>query len=85
VIASLSVTDNTGKSVLTDNKETMEEKTERKSQAVVEVTDFGPLKITGNFIVKDIKNDKEESVKEVWLCRCGKSGNKPYCDDSHAK
>jgi CDGSH iron-sulfur domain-containing protein 3 len=85
VIASLSVTDNTGKSVLSDNKQTMEEKKERKSQAFVEVTDFGPLKITGNLIVKDIKRDKEELVKEIWLCRCGKSGNKPYCDDSHAK
>jgi CDGSH iron-sulfur domain-containing protein 3 len=85
VIASLSVTDNTGKSVLTDKKKTMEEKKELKSQAFVEVTDSGPLKITGNFIVKDIKRDKEELVKEVWLCRCGKSGNKPYCDNSHVK
>ena len=39
----------------------MEEKNENKSQAVIEVIEFGPLKITGNFQLKDIKRDKEES------------------------
>ena len=63
----------------------MEEKKENKSQAVVEVVDFGPLKITGNFLVKDLQRDKEESPEEILLCRCGKSANKPYCDESHKK
>jgi len=63
----------------------MEEKRENKSLAIVEVIDFGPLKISGNFIIKDIKRDKEESPGEIWLCRCGKSSNKPYCDGSHKK
>jgi CDGSH iron-sulfur domain-containing protein 3 len=63
----------------------MEENKEKKAQAVIEIIDFGPLKITGNFIIKDMKRDKEESPGEVWLCRCGKSGNKPYCDESHKK
>jgi len=63
----------------------MEEKKEKKSQAVIEVTDFGPLLVTGNFILKDIKRDKEESPAEIKLCICGKSGNKPYCDESHKK
>jgi CDGSH-type Zn-finger protein len=49
------------------------------------VVDSGPLKISGNFIIKDMKRGFEESVKEVLLCRCGKSDNKPYCDDSHNK
>ena len=63
----------------------MEEKKENKSQAVIEVTDFGALKITGNFMLKDLKRDTEISPVEVLLCLCGKSGNKPYCDDSHKK
>jgi hypothetical protein len=63
----------------------MEENKEHKSQAIIEVIDFGPLKITGNFILKDLKRDTEDSRGEVWLCRCGKSGNKPYCDGSHKR
>jgi len=63
----------------------MEEKKKNKSQATIEVVDFGPLKITGNFILKDMKRDTEVSSSEVWLCRCGKSANKPFCDESHKK
>ena len=63
----------------------MEEKKENKPQAVIEIFDSGPLKITGNFKLKDMKRDTEISPVEVLLCLCGKSGNKPYCDDSHKK
>jgi CDGSH-type Zn-finger protein len=63
----------------------MEEKKEDKSQAIFEVVDFGPLKITGNFLLKDIKRDKEEAPGEVKLCLCGRSANKPYCDESHTR
>jgi CDGSH-type Zn-finger protein len=63
----------------------MEQNEENKNQTIVEVTDFGPLKITGNITIKDLKRDKEETVSEVLLCRCGKSANKPFCDDSHEK
>lgn len=68
-----------------DNISGMEENKEKKSQAIVEVLDFGPLVITGNFLLKDIKRNTEDSPKEVRLCICGKSGNKPYCDESHKK
>jgi CDGSH-type Zn-finger protein len=63
----------------------MEQNEESKNQTIVEVVDFGPLKITGNITIKDLKRDKEETVSEVLLCRCGKSENKPFCDDSHKK
>jgi CDGSH-type Zn-finger protein len=63
----------------------MEDKKEIKSQAIIEVIEFGPLKITGNFILKDLKRDTENSPGEVWLCRCGRSANKPFCDESHLK
>jgi CDGSH-type Zn-finger protein len=63
----------------------MEKDKENKNQTIVEVTDFGPLKITGNITLKDLKRDKEETLTEVLLCRCGKSANKPFCDDSHKK
>jgi hypothetical protein len=79
------VTDSTEKLVLLANFELMEEKKETKSQAVIEVIGSGPLRITGNFLLKDLKRDKEDSPGEIDLCRCGKSANKPFCDDSHKK
>jgi CDGSH-type Zn-finger protein len=63
----------------------MEDNKTFKPEARVEVIDLGPLKVTGNFEIKDIKRDKVDSPTEVLLCRCGKSENKPYCDGSHKK
>jgi CDGSH-type Zn-finger protein len=61
----------------------MEEKDVKKPQATVEIIESGPLKITGNFILKDLKRESETTPGEIWLCRCGRSGNKPFCDESH--
>jgi len=63
----------------------MEHKEDIKPEAVVELISNGPIKIKGNFVLKDLKRDKEESPSEILLCRCGRSANKPYCDDSHKK
>jgi CDGSH iron-sulfur domain-containing protein 3 len=63
----------------------MEENKENKSKVIVEVIEFGPLKITGNFLIKDLQRNKESSPGEIRLCRCGKSADKPYCDDSCKK
>jgi CDGSH-type Zn-finger protein len=60
--------------------ETIENK---KSLTIVEVIDGGPLKISGNLILKDLKKDIIDNLAEVYLCMCGHSGNKPYCDCSH--
>jgi CDGSH-type Zn-finger protein len=63
----------------------MEERKENKTYTIVEVIDSGPLKISGHILIKDMKRDYEDFPSEVWLCRCGKSENKPYCDCSHKK
>ncbi len=60
----------------------MEDNNSRK-KVLIEVIEGGPLKITGNFILKDIRRDIDSSPGEVLLCRCGKSSTMPYCDDSH--
>jgi CDGSH iron-sulfur domain-containing protein 3 len=61
----------------------MEEKKTNKPQAIIEIIDSGPIKISGNIHLKDMQRDKEDFPTEIWLCRCGKSENKPYCDESH--
>lgn len=47
----------------------------------VTVLENGPLMVEGNLIV--IKDGKEEAKEKVFLCRCGHSKNKPYCDGQH--
>jgi CDGSH-type Zn-finger protein len=61
----------------------MEGKENNKASALVEVIDGGPLKITGQILLKDPKKDISDNPVEVYLCRCGLSCNKPYCDESH--
>jgi CDGSH-type Zn-finger protein len=61
----------------------MEGKENNKASALVEVIDGGPLKITGQILLKDQKKDISDNPVEVYLCRCGRSCNKPYCDESH--
>jgi CDGSH-type Zn-finger protein len=63
----------------------MEEKKDIKPQALIEVLDNGPIRITGNILLRDARKDIMESPTEVWLCRCGRSQNKPYCDGTHKK
>jgi CDGSH-type Zn-finger protein len=63
----------------------MEEKKQNKPQAAIEIIDSGPLKISGNIFIRDMQRGTEDSPKEVWLCRCGKSENKPFCDSSHKR
>jgi uncharacterized Fe-S cluster protein YjdI len=59
--------------------------TKSPSQVVVEVTQDGPLLITGDVTIK-LSDGTEEAVhEETALCRCGQSGNKPFCDGSHTR
>jgi CDGSH-type Zn-finger protein/uncharacterized Fe-S cluster protein YjdI len=43
----------------------------------------GPLRVTGNLEVVSGTGRTCNKVSETWLCRCGHSNNKPYCDGSH--
>lgn len=63
----------------------MEGNKQYKPQAIIEVTQSGPLKITGNILIKDMKRGTEDSSGEILLCLCGKSENQPFCDDSHKR
>jgi CDGSH-type Zn-finger protein len=63
----------------------MEEQKKKKPQAIIEIVELGPIRITGNFLINDMKRGTETSPKEILLCRCGRSENKPFCDDSHKK
>ena len=46
----------------------------------------GPYYVKGKFRIKT-EGGREISLDgdEAWLCRCGQSANKPFCDGSHKK
>lgn len=51
--------------------------------AEITPTPNGPLHAQG---IKALKNDRGETIdtgESIFLCRCGGSKNKPYCDGSH--
>jgi CDGSH-type Zn-finger protein/uncharacterized Fe-S cluster protein YjdI len=43
----------------------------------------GPLRVVGNLEVVSGTGRTCNKVAETYLCRCGHSKNKPYCDGSH--
>jgi CDGSH-type Zn-finger protein/uncharacterized Fe-S cluster protein YjdI len=49
----------------------------------VQPTPNGPLRVVGNLEVVSGTGRTCNKVGETYLCRCGQSKNKPYCDGSH--
>ena len=43
----------------------------------------GPVQCDGPLAIIDAFGDEVTIVQQAWLCRCGASKNKPYCDGSH--
>jgi CDGSH-type Zn-finger protein len=55
------------------------------SNARFKVFEGGPLEVTGHFRVVNSKGKIIEKDGPVFLCRCGGSSNKPYCDGTHKR
>ena len=49
----------------------------------VEVSENGPLNVRGDIVVKFRDGTEKACGPNTSLCRCGQSGNKPFCDGSH--
>ena len=44
----------------------------------------GPFEVSGGVTILDHRGKEYADMGEpVYLCRCGQSKNKPYCDGSH--
>lgn len=66
------------------NDEMPEEKTtEPAKEHMIEVLPHGPLLVHGNVHVKHKDSSISLKTEVTAFCRCGASGNKPYCDGSH--
>ena len=58
---------------------------EIQAESIVEVVPDGPLLVYGNINIKDKDGSETKRNNVTAFCRCGGSGNKPYCDGTHKK
>ncbi len=63
----------------------MESKDENSKAAEFKALKNGPLQVSGDFILKSSDGKEMETRDVIFLCRCGGSGNKPFCDGSHRR
>jgi CDGSH-type Zn-finger protein len=50
----------------------------------IKLTKNGPLKISGDFELEDEQEKVIQISGDNYLCRCGNSSDKPFCDGTHA-
>jgi len=43
----------------------------------------GPIEVSGNFTIRAGSGRKAWAGRKAYLCRCGQSANKPFCDGAH--
>jgi CDGSH-type Zn-finger protein len=58
---------------------------ENTNQILVKTTKNGPYVIKGNFTLDLPTGETKECNGSTFLCQCGNSQNKPFCDESHKK
>jgi len=56
---------------------------QRDGPLSINATADGPLHLVGNAEIVTGTGKTIKRCTEAWLCRCGQSKNKPYCDGSH--
>lgn len=59
------------------------ESEEKNSPVEFHVIANGPLHAKGKFTILQSGGKTIEIEDEAYLCRCGASKNKPFCDGSH--
>lgn len=57
------------------------------SDVTIEITDNGPYKVSGpiELFAPDGSPVEVAEDRNVFLCRCGGSSNKPFCDGTHSR
>ena len=55
------------------------------AEVTIEATPNGPYLVTGPIELRDMNGNILPTNDKVWLCRCGASTKKPFCDGTHSK
>ena len=51
----------------------------------IKATSQGPYQVTGDVEILDSEGNlvRDSEGVDLWMCRCGHSKNKPFCDGTH--
>ncbi|MDR8392487.1 CDGSH iron-sulfur domain-containing protein [Aliifodinibius sp. S!AR15-10] len=68
-------------------RKTFEDETFQKDDGklILKVLKDGPILVEGNYQIYSETSQPVKSSKNIALCRCGGSSNKPFCDGTHKK
>ena len=55
------------------------------AEVTIEVTRDGPYFVSGAIELRDADGKVHVTKGKTWLCRCGASTKKPFCDGTHSK
>jgi CDGSH-type Zn-finger protein len=56
------------------------------SQVAIKALKNGPLEVAGPVELADSSGETLPTTENpIYLCRCGQSSNKPFCDGTHKK
>lgn len=58
---------------------------DKNNELKVSVFKDGPIMIEGNCKVEKQSGELIKEGDKLFLCRCGQSANKPFCDGAHKK
>ncbi len=56
-----------------------------ESEVTINVLADGPLEVSGPSTIKSSDGSTLKAGDKAYLCRCGHSANKPFCDGSHKR
>ena len=59
--------------------------TDVRTMNTIVPTLHGPYEVRGELEIVTADGQMLTETKEAWLCRCGQSATKPYCDGSHTR
>ncbi|MAP54264.1 (4Fe-4S)-binding protein [Altibacter sp.] len=55
----------------------------KKEMMRIEIMENGPLMVYGAISIVHDDGREEQKARATAFCRCGQSGNQPFCDGSH--
>ncbi|NND79852.1 MAG: hypothetical protein HKN53_08130 [Maribacter sp.] len=64
-------------------KDNIKNQENSSSMTKINIKPNGPILVQGTIVITDQDGVEHKKEKTTALCRCGASGNKPFCDGEH--